>query len=65
MLECEDCGRDIETGDDYYRVGSDILCESCMNARYRHFVDEGPDRDEDVYYKEHGFDFADGTHVDY
>lgn len=52
MLECEDCGRDIETGDDYYRVGSDILCESCMNARYRHFVDKGPDRD-------------DGTHYDY
>lgn len=31
---CEKCGRRIDE-DNYFEVDGEILCESCMNERYR------------------------------
>ena len=39
LPKCDDCA-DIIQDDYYYSVDGDILCESCMNDRYRHCADE-------------------------
>lgn len=36
---CEDCGCRI-TDEHYYKVDCEILCESCMNDRYRKDTDD-------------------------
>lgn len=27
---CEECGGDIREGDEYYKIGEHIFCESCV-----------------------------------
>lgn len=32
---CEDCGGGIFEGDRYYSVNGEILCEECMEEKYK------------------------------
>lgn len=34
VCNCDECGEDIEEGQEYYRIGGNCYCESCVeNAR--------------------------------
>ena len=39
LPKCDDCSNHIDE-DDYYDVEGTILCESCLNDRYRRSTDE-------------------------
>jgi hypothetical protein len=30
FAECEECGAEIYDGDEYYKIGKHIFCESCV-----------------------------------
>ena len=36
VYECEDCGIDINPGDQFFLINHDILCRDCMEDRYMH-----------------------------
>ena len=33
-LNCEDCGNIIESGERYWNINGEILCDQCLSLRY-------------------------------
>lgn len=36
VLNCDECGEDIEEGQEYYRIGDNCYCECCVNNARRY-----------------------------
>lgn len=42
VLNCEDCGDIIGSGERYFNINGEILCEHCMSLRYERINGDSP-----------------------